>query len=215
MHKNRPKNLKMRETRGFRHIAEKPELNLAINVANMYIDEGKVHFLDMLEDAKDLDAAIKNAPNIHIEELNEGDTPISDERPTHIVLNSKYTNILTLLHQQGRSRVDITDYSFAAVSFYVGITILHEFCHFLVRYKSGKRESPLKLRRQHRGERVDIGSTIEITFFQGILRLVQHSNKNFSLILDVTYPSRRLWIDMNVVCKVCSEFTPILCLWND
>ncbi len=153
---------------GFQHITKIPELDLAIDIANMYMTKYSKHFLDLLEDVKDLDAVIQNAPSIHIEELSRpkvGNTPISEKRPTYIVLNSNYISILTLLHQQGRSRIDVQDHSFAAVSFYIAITILHEFCHFVVRYKSGKRKSPLKLRRQHRGERVDIVKSM-VTFFK-------------------------------------------------
>ncbi len=127
-------------------------------------------------------------------------------------------NILFLLYQQGRSYVDIEDPSFAAVSFYMAITILHEFCHFLVRYKSGKRNSPLKLRRKHRGERVDVGSSMEIALFQGIMRLVRHKKENqdyFSLLLDFTSPACRLWVDMKVICEVCQSFIPAFCFWED
>jgi hypothetical protein len=197
-----------KDTVGFERVEEHPELDKAIELANFYIEKCSEHFTDLLENfEEDFPGALRNAPNIRFEDLDAreiGYTPISEQRPKYIVLNTKYTNLLETLKDNGRAVISMEDPDFMAISFFVGIGILHEFCHVMVRYRTGERKTPLKLRKQHRGERVDAGKSVEIQLFGGLFRLVEQESK-FKLAFDVTFPADRVWVDNSVVFKIFNE----------
>jgi hypothetical protein len=212
---------------GFSHLPNNPELDKAIDLANVYIKSSKLYLGELLEQSKDFDEAVENAPHIRIEVLKGNEiayTPLptakdDDKRPEFISISSTCAEMLKYFCDNERDKIQLKneDPGFTALSFFMTSTILHEFCHFLVRFRHGKRKSPMKLRKQHRGERADIGHSTEIRIFGGIIKLIQIAGEapQYKLALDITSPARRVWVDMDTISSAFMELKAVTVLYDE
>jgi hypothetical protein len=90
-------------------------------------------------------------------------------------LSKKYVTRLARLLE---SRPDDDDDEVILLQVFLGVLLVHEFAHFLVRRYKPDRRTPFKLRPKFRGQRVDAGHSLELTAFRGIVKPVigLHSN---------------------------------------
>jgi hypothetical protein len=84
--------------------------------------------------------------------------------------------------------------------FFYAIALVHEYCHYLVRFQNWSRITPSKLRKYHRGRIA--GHSFEVILFDGILRLVQNVPRDevTGIVLEKYDPERKLYkVDINAL----------------
>jgi hypothetical protein len=202
---------------GFSYIESFPELNHSIDLTNSYIqsDQNWRRFLSVESDADKVTSAI---PMLHIERFGSSSFAYfeaNEHKNSQIVLNEEFLQRFRVLKNTKINSLDEEEW--VLLVFFWAIVLVHEFCHFVVRFKKPERKTPIKLRRKHRGRMMDAGHSLEIVLFNGILGLVGDSKVHIQdgskrkfrkIIIQMNNSSKTYEADVNLLKTIVSNIIP-------
>jgi hypothetical protein len=176
---------------GYQFNPDLPELNESIVLANAYIQKYRGILEDFAQDKKTFDKALSSPVSIKAADLGKTSyAKASFNIPTksiEINLNSRYIDRLKFLMPKKNLRIYSQEWTFLV--FFFAVVLLHQYCHYIVRFKNWSRITPRRCR-TYRGKLLDAGHSLEIIIFKGILRLVQSdtSDRYTGIVLEVYDP---------------------------
>jgi hypothetical protein len=191
-----------------------PELNASIKLANAYIREcqGIGMLSEFSKDLNEFQEALEQNIGISVVDIgNQAFARIHAGNVRLIELNSRFIAQLKAFEVERRN-IDIDDDEYVLLVFFFSVILVHEYCHFLVRFGDKTRATPKRLRIRHRGRLMDAGHSFEIKLFNGILRMVSDlEGKSLKhLILEMHVPElKRFKVDPKVIRRIVEFTSPL------